>query len=152
MSQTYSNPSKVDTTKIAMGKNTNGILMPLSSDKYMNAAGGILSTTKDMLNYMQFHLNETHKTTAISHQHLWGGKYGDFEAGLFWQINKNGTHPDIVFQNGGAFGTSSWLTLIPEQNIGVFIVTNISGPDIHKQLELTVTQLIHEIEHNTHTP
>ena len=79
---------------------------------------------------------------AIAHQHLWNGKYGDFETGFFWQINKNGVQPDIIFQNGGAFGTSSWVSFIPEQKLGVFIVTNIAGPDIHQKLSEATNKIL----------
>jgi len=134
--------SEVDINKIAYGQNSNKIKMPLRVEKAMNAEGGIVSTVPDMLNYLRFHLDEKNEIVATSHQHLWNGKYGDFDIGFFWQINKNGSNPDVIFQNGGAFGTSSWVSIIPEKDIGIFIVTNTSGANIHQKLNEIVNKII----------
>lgn len=148
MNNTYISKERADLKHIAAGQNTNKMRMPVRIDKEMNAEGGIITSTQDMLKYMRFHLDETNETVKKSHQHLWNGKYGDFDTGFFWQINKNGKNPDIFFQNGGAFGTSSWLTLIPESNMAVFIVTNVAGQNIHQKLNKTVDLIIREIEDN----
>ncbi len=148
MGNTHISKAKLNLDDVAVGQNTNRIRMPIRVEKSMNAEGGIISNTADMLKYMEYHLDEGNQVISVSHQHLWEGSYGDFEAGLFWQINKNGNKPDRIFQNGGAFGTSSWITLIPEEKIGVFIVTNVSGQNIHQKLSETVDKIISEIENN----
>jgi len=148
MQDTKISTREIDLQKLAYGQNSNKIKMPVRAYKEMNAEGGIISSTKDLIKYLQFHLDESNEVIKISHQHLWNGKYGDFEAGFFWQIHKNGEKPDRIFQNGGAFGTSSWITLIPDSNIGIFIVTNVSGQSVHKRLSDTVEILIEEIEKN----
>ncbi|GJM29449.1 MAG: hypothetical protein DHS20C17_20840 [Cyclobacteriaceae bacterium] len=127
---------------LAIGQNLNRTEMPFRVNKEMSAEGGIISNVDDMLKYLEFHLDRNNEVVTTSHSELWDGQFGDFEAGLFWQIFKNGEKPDKVFQNGGAFGTSSWVTLIPEQGIGVFIVTNVSGPNVHHKLSETVDSLI----------
>lgn len=142
MTKTAISRSNINLDQLAFGQNTNNIKMPFRAEKAMNAEGGIISTVVDMLKYVRFHLDENNPVIARSHQHLWNGKYGDFEAGFFWQINKNGGEPDQIFQNGGAFGTSSWVTLIPEQKLGVFMVTNVSGPNVHQKLSACADQLI----------
>ena len=134
MKNTEISHSKINKNKIAYGQNSNKVKMPIRTEKSMNAEGGIFSTVEDMINYLKFHLDEKNTIVSISHQHLWNGKYGDFDTGLFWQVNKNGNNPDIIFQNGGAFGTSSWVSLIPDKKLGVFIVTNTSGQNIHQKL------------------
>jgi CubicO group peptidase (beta-lactamase class C family) len=148
MRNTYISKAKLNLADVAAGQNTNRIKMPIRVEKSMNAEGGIISSTADMLKYMEYHLDESKQVISVSHQHLWEGRYGDFEAGLFWQINKNGNKPDRIFQNGGAFGTSSWITLIPEEKIGVFMVTNVSGQNIHQKLSEWVEKIISEIENN----
>ena len=130
----------------AEGLNINKSKMPFNPVKGISAEGGILSNTTDMLKYMRYHLNEQDPVIQASHQHLYEGKYGNYEAGFFWQIFREGNNPYKVFQNGGAFGTSSWLTLIPEKDIGVFVVTNVSGRHIHQKLNELVNQIIEEIE------
>jgi CubicO group peptidase (beta-lactamase class C family) len=146
MENTHISRAILNLDNVAVGQNTNKIRMPIRVKKSMNAEGGIISNTADMAKYMKYHLEEDKQVISVSHQHLWEGSYGEYEAGLFWQINKNGDKPDKIFQNGGAFGTSSWITLIPEKKIGVFIVTNVAGQDIHQKLSETVDKIISEIE------
>ncbi len=146
MNHTEIKISKVPASKLAEGQNNHHLKMPFRAEKDMMAEGGILSTLDDMLKYMFYHLKSENTVVQKSHQELWNGKYGDNEAGLFWQINKNGNNPDIIFQNGGAFGASSWLTLIPEKKMGIFIITNISGPNVHQKLNKVVGKIITKIE------
>ena len=134
--------SKKDHNRLAQGYNFNGIKMPFLPGKYMSAEGGIKSSLHDMILYMRFHLNTTNEVVKMAQHHLWKGKFGDYDNGFFWQIFKDGDQPDKVFQNGGAFGTSSWMTLIPETKTAVFLVTNVSGPEIHKKLNEAVNRIL----------
>ena len=79
MSSTILSKSDLDVNKLAIGQNSDKIRMPIRADKAMNAEGGIISSTKDMLEYLEFHLDETIETVSLSHQHLWDGKFGDFD-------------------------------------------------------------------------
>ncbi|MEL6989348.1 MAG: serine hydrolase domain-containing protein, partial [Bacteroidota bacterium] len=135
-----------DLSKLADGQNIEGFRMPFMVNKGISAEGGIISNTKDMLAYCAYHLAEDKsEVIQIAHQHLWGGKYGDFESAFFWQVNKRGEAPDLYFQNGGAFGTSSWITLIPEEDFAIFLVTDVSGPQIHQKMNQSVEKLIEKI-------
>lgn len=134
MSETELHIEAVDTSQFAYGINMNGNRMPIRAEKGMMAEGGLLTTSGDMIKYMQFHLDTTSAVALATRQELWNGQYGDFEAGLFWQIFKDGDRPDRIFQNGGAYGSSSWITLIPELQLGVFLVTNFAGEGVHQQL------------------
>lgn len=144
MTETKIEMSGVGTEFLAQGFNANHVKMPARAEKEMNAEGGIISTLDDIIKYMEFHLNEDNPVVKLSHQELLDGRYGDFENGLFWQIFKDGGKPDKIFQNGGAFGTSSWMTIVPETKIGVFIVTNVSGPKVHQKLSITVDNILKE--------
>ena len=145
MTETKIEISGDGTEFLAQGFNANHVKMPARAEKEMNAEGGIVSTLDDMIKYMEFHLNEDNPVAKLSHQGLLDGRYGDFENGLFWQIFKDGEKPDKIFQNGGAFGTSSWMTIVPETKIGVFIVTNVSGPKVHQKLSVTVDNILKEL-------
>jgi len=146
MNNTYIGISKENRQLLAKGINANGIEMPSRVEKELQAEGGIISTLDDMLKYMQFELETNNPLVQTSHQELLNGKYGDFENGLFWQIFKNGDKPTKIFQNGGAFGTSSWLTVIPETKTGVFIITNVSGPEVHQKLSVLADKIIEHKE------
>ncbi len=146
MSNTETRISKTEKKYLAVGQNANMIEMPFRVEKDMNSEGGMVSTVGDMMKYMSYHLKENDAIISTAHQQLWNGKFGDFEAGLFWQINKDGDKPDKIFQNGGAYGTSSWITLVPERNIGVFIITNVAGQTVHQNLNQAVEKIIAEIK------
>lgn len=145
MTETKIELSGGETELIAQGFNHNHVKMPARVEKEMNADGGIVSTLDDMIKYMEFHLNEDNPVVKLSHQELLSGRYEDFENGLFWQIFKEGEKPDKIFQNGGAFGTSSWMTIVPETKTGVFIVTNVSGPNVHQKLSAMVDNILKEL-------
>lgn len=134
--------SKIDPAKLAQGMNANKVLMPARVEKAMNAEGGIISNADDMLRYMAFHLDESNTWVGRAHEGLWGGQYGDYDAGLFWQIFRDRDQSDRFFQNGGAFGTSSWMTLLPESETGIFIVSNVSGPNVHQDLSEVVDKIL----------
>ena len=142
MLETHLHISAVDTSQLAFGRNMNGNRMPVRAEKDMMAEGGLLTSTTDMIKYMQFHLDTTSAVALAARQELWNGKFGDFEAGLFWQIFKDGDKPDRIFQNGGAYGTSSWITLIPELQLGIFLVTNTAGEGVHQQLNQMADYLL----------
>lgn len=146
MFSTETRISKAKKKHLAVGQNASQIEMPFRVEKDMNAEGGMISNVGDMIKYMGYHLNKSDAIVSIAHQQLWNGKFGDFEAGLFWQIYKDGDKPDKIFQNGGAYGTSSWITLIPERNIGVFIITNVAGQNVHQKLNQAVEKIIAEIK------
>jgi len=146
MDNTYVGISKKNSELLAKGLNANGIRMPARVEKELNAEGGIISTLDDMMKYMQFQLETDNPLIQISHRELLNGKYGDFENGLFWQIFKNGDKPTKIFQNGGAFGTSCWLTIIPESKTGVFVITNVSGPEVHQKLSVLADKIIERVE------
>lgn len=146
MNNTYVKLPEEKIRLVAKGFNANGIEMPLGVEKELNAEGGIISSLDDMIRYMEFQLDSKNPLIEVSHQELLNGKYGDFENGVFWQIFKNGNKPDKIFQNGGAFGTSCWMTLVPELQIGVFMITNVSGPDIHQKLSLSTDNIIKLIQ------
>ncbi len=145
MNNTFLGISDEVKNNLAIGQNSYKSEMPFRVIKEMSAEGGIISNVDDMMKYLKFHLDHGSDVISMSHQEMWDGKYGDFEAGLFWQIFKNGGKPVKIFQNGGAFGTSSWITLIPEQGMGLFIVTNVSGPTIHQKLNETVDKILDEL-------
>lgn len=146
MENTYTHWSKVKTNTLVEGQSHKKVHMPFMPEKYMSAEGGIVSNVDDMLKYMDFQLDTDNPLISISHQELWDRKYGDYETGFFWQIIKNETQPDYFYQNGGAFGTSSWITLVPEKGIGIFLVSNTSGPEIHQKLKDTVDGILEALE------
>ena len=132
--------SKADKDKLVKGQNEKKIEMPFIAEKEMNAGGGMISNIDDMLKYLDFHLNSDSDVAAISHTRQLYAKPNDYHEGLFWQLKTEMNKP-VLHQYGGSYGTYSYLTIIPEIKTGVFIVTNSSGPDVHRILEETADKI-----------
>jgi CubicO group peptidase (beta-lactamase class C family) len=128
--------NKIEIKNLVQGYNPKGIKMPFYSSS-IRAAGALKSTLPDMMKYVQYQLNEKSSVINLSHTPIWKEENGSFMAGYNWQMDGNNGNKKI-FQNGGSFGTSSWLEFYPQDGIGFFLITNLSGPNIHNQLsELT---------------
>lgn len=145
MNQTSIHLTAQTANLLAKGYTNTGVPMPLFAEKEMSADGGLKSTLPDMLKYMAFHLDEREPIVKMAHSELLDGKFGGFENGVFWQMFKSEDGERKIFQNGGAPGTSSWMTFIPERKTGIFIVTNTSGPDVHQRLSETVDKILEGI-------
>ncbi len=133
--------SHVDPTRLARGTNAHGLPMPPRVEKEMNAEGGIISNLDDMLKYMEHHLTAKSPVTTYAHQRLLD-EPDAYHNGLFWRIPPHQGGPRKLVQAGGAYGTSSWITLIPERRTGIFIAVNTSGSDIHERLERTADNIL----------
>jgi CubicO group peptidase (beta-lactamase class C family) len=115
------------------------------SDGSLGAAGGIYSSAKDMSKWVLMHLNngiygESLKDTLISksnHQQLWSihtnisySAFGDGEYnthyrgyGLGFNLRDENGYT-IVQHSGGLPGMLSMVTMIPELNAGIIVLTN----------------------------
>jgi CubicO group peptidase (beta-lactamase class C family) len=128
--------NEIEIKKLVQGYNIKGVKMPFYSSS-TRAAGALKSTLPDMMKYVKYQLNEKISVINLSHTPIWKEENGSFMAGYNWQMDGNNSNKKI-FQNGGSFGTSSWLEFYPQDGIGFFLITNVSGPSIHNQLsELT---------------
>ncbi|WP_408023818.1 serine hydrolase domain-containing protein [Tenacibaculum sediminilitoris] len=145
MNNTKTTLTEEDKKFLAQGYNGKNQRMPFEPEVPMKAVGGIHSSVEDMIKYMKFHLKQNNEVIEISHKKLLE-LWEDFGNGLFWQILISENKPDIIFQNGGAFGTSSWLTLIPNKQIGVFIITNEKDDTTHSYLKNTIDKIINNLK------
>ena len=104
---------------IAKGYNKNSLLMPYNQSK---AAGGLLSSSEDLLNYGILQLDEGKKTVALSHQPTWG-QIQYYAMGLNWQMQKKG-NVRRLWQSGGTAGFTSLLSVYPEKHICFVLLAN----------------------------
>jgi CubicO group peptidase (beta-lactamase class C family) len=133
MKNTNSLFSKNDLGILAKGYNDKGKLMPYNP-QILDAAGGIFSTTSDMLQYLKFHLNEKNEVVALSHK-VTSGNINDFAIGLNWQEQITSKKHKKIWQSGGTFGFSSYCVIYPELKIGIVLLTNESDPTAQGGLE-----------------
>lgn len=133
MKNTNSSYSKNDLGILAKGYNDKGKLMPYNP-QILDAAGGIFSTTSDMLQYLKFHLDEKNEVVALSHK-VTTGNINDFAIGLNWQEQITSKKHKKIWQSGGTFGFSSYSVIYPELKIGIVLLTNESDPTAQGGLE-----------------
>ena len=89
------------------------------------AAGNLKSTMPDMAKYLRLQLS-AHRAVAESHKPLVRFQ-DDFSIGYFWNIGNNrqlGTH---YVHHGGVPRAQSYAWVVPQYQLGVFIITNQSG-------------------------
>ncbi|MEC4089098.1 serine hydrolase domain-containing protein [Pseudoalteromonas rubra] len=121
-----------EVSEITVGTDGNGNQMPLAS-AYWFASGGLTSNVESVTRYMQHQLS-SEPEVAISHQLLeesWTGHGLAF----YWYTTKDDSNELMLYQSGGSMGTSSWLAIYPNKNVGIFIVTNLAEENTQPKLE-----------------
>jgi len=132
------------------GYNEDGSYNP-EQYNYMQAAGGIKSTTHDLLNYISWQMEPKDAAILLSHKECWGfdmGKGVRYSNSLGWQITKNEKGFRRISQDGNLANCSSEIIFSPELKIGVVILSNSYLPDgvsnmaneILKQVEPAISE------------
>lgn len=104
------------------------------------AGGNVKTTVSDMLQFIQFELTkndiveESHKT-LVEYNKTIGLSY-------FWQVHsgdeKLGKH---YLHHGGVPRSQCFIYIIPEHNLGAFMITNQSGKATAKKLSTTLDKI-----------
>lgn len=123
-----------------------GHKMPLRATKEINAEGGIISNMPDMMKYMRYQLNSNDPVVSLTREKLLTDGSGNLGYGFFWQIEEKKDGTTRITQDGGTYGTSCYMILIPKLEIGIFIITNAGGKGIHQSLKTTAEAIIDEIK------
>jgi serine-type D-Ala-D-Ala carboxypeptidase/endopeptidase len=130
---------------VAQPYNEKGMEMPrITADT--RAAGGLLSTVPDMLDYIQFQLNEKNPVAALCHRVTWGDGE-DVAVGLGWIMRRTFDEDRVLSQSGGGFGTSSYCMLYPDQKIGIILMTNVAGGHTQDVLGALAQRMFEEIHY-----
>jgi CubicO group peptidase (beta-lactamase class C family) len=110
-------------SRIAIGKDSNGKIMPLTK-RFYQYAGGLKSSTNSMLDYIKMYLINNDSVTKESMRLLAGNtQHG---RAYVWNTYNYDEAKKMLYHSGGTFGQSSWIALYPNQSIGIFLVTNVS--------------------------
>lgn len=113
-----------NSAKLLNGYSEKGKVMPRNINTVFAPAGGILSTTGDMVKYIEYHLGKDDKYVQLSHTPM--PKSEGLGAGLFWKINTSDDGSKTIWHTGGTFGFSSTLQIYPSKNMGVIVLSNES--------------------------
>jgi CubicO group peptidase (beta-lactamase class C family) len=123
MNSTSVNLSPEQLNLLTDGHNTAGVITPHWDLGDLVAAGGIKSSTNDMINYLQYNLNENDGAVTLSHQSTFNN---GSNVALAWHIIKTKLGNELVWHNGGTFGYSSFCGFIKEKKCAVVILSNTS--------------------------
>jgi serine-type D-Ala-D-Ala carboxypeptidase/endopeptidase len=134
---------KNDITLLVKGYNDKGKLMPYNP-QILDAAGGIFSTTSDMLKYLKFHLNENNEVVALSHK-VTTGEINHHAIGLNWQEQITSKKQKKIWQSGGTFGFSSYCVIYPETKVGIVLLANESDPGAQGGLEGIAEEIVAQL-------
>ncbi|UKB82794.1 beta-lactamase family protein [Chryseobacterium sp. MEBOG06] len=121
-----------DSAKLLTGYNEKGKPMPRNITTLFAPAGGIQSTTEDMVKYIQYHMDKNNKYVQRSHSS--GEKNKGDKSGLFWKTHTSDDGNQAIWHTGGTFGFSSVLMIYPSKNMGVILLSNESDAESQGKL------------------
>lgn len=99
-------------------------VMPLIQLAQLSAAGSIKTTMPDLLQFLNVHLQKPKDVKNVVEMVLKNQLEGQEQAvGLGWGIHKI-KNETVYFHNGGTYGSSSIVILIPSKNSAVAILAN----------------------------
>lgn len=107
-------------------------------------ARGLYSTTEDMLRWLSFNMGKE-LTSLNSILPLMQNAYHafhKFSIGLGWKIKPFSSNSKLFFIDGLAFGFGNYVGIVPDEDIGVVILTNQSHLSIQR-LGIEILELLH---------
>jgi CubicO group peptidase (beta-lactamase class C family) len=146
MHQTLFHP--VQSPDMAKGYNAKGIVMPEIGLKELQPAGGLVSSTNDMLKYIRYQLNDSNKVVALTHRITVRAEQDT--VALNWHIDGAGTDKPQIWHTGGTFGFSSYLVLLPKQQVGIVLMSNECDPDTQNRLVKIAKVIIAHLDRGAH--
>ena len=135
---------KSETNNYTIGYDKARKIMPHITFQIAGAAGGLKSTTSDMINYIKANINADNKAIELSHKQTIS-KNGQ-EIGLGWKIRFDLFGEKMLWHDGGEPGFSSYIAIIPDKKIGIICLTNQRGRQ--NQLESLSEGIFKNIIHN----
>ncbi|MFC4162980.1 serine hydrolase [Epilithonimonas zeae] len=113
---------------LANGYNSNHVLMPHYASKLWGSAGmQTKSTLEDLMKFLKFELDSQNNTVQESQRMNTDSNQDSY--GYFWDRIYISEFGKYAFKHGGAYGNQVMFSVFPEQNLGIIIMVNISGPE-----------------------
>lgn len=118
---------------LAVGHDASGRAMPYITDmRELREAGGLISSSADMVRYLRLQLDETNPAIALSHRPTVETEHD--RVALNWHIDTAGDGQRTIWHTGGTFGFSSYVALYPERGLGMVLLANESDPQAQSRL------------------
>ena len=107
-------------------------------------SGNVKATVPDMVKYLQFQLangpvvQESHRTLA---------RFDDeFSIGYFWNIVAGDRQKGVYYaHHGGVPRSQCYIYIMPEHDLGIFVITNQSGDRTARAMEAAIDTLVGRI-------
>ena len=115
-----------DTARFAKGYDASGSLTPYWDLGDLAGAGGIRSTSEDMMKYAKANLEETNPVLKLSHQSTFND--GKNNIALAWHISTTKKGNELVWHNGRTAGFSSFCGFIKAKDVAVVVLGNSGNP------------------------
>lgn len=129
---------------LANGYNDNHTLMPHFVSNLWGSSGvKTKSTLNDLMQLLKFELDSRNKIVQETQRNIKNSDGNWF--GYFWDNNYISEFGKYAYKHGGAFGNQVMFSIFPEQNIGVCIIVNISGPETSGILSNTVFNIANDL-------
>jgi serine-type D-Ala-D-Ala carboxypeptidase/endopeptidase len=125
--------SAANRKRLAHGYNPNGLKMPYTLSN-AGAAGGLKSSTSDMVRYVRWHLNETDPVIKTAHDLLEGDPL-QYARAMGWSVQTTTDGERRLNQSGGSYGFSSQVVLFPDDKTGFVLLANEGCMDSQGELE-----------------
>lgn len=125
MSQSFTSSQHLGDALIK-GRNINGDLVSNWDWDVLFGAGGILSTTGDLVKFANAQFNPKNKELALTRKPTFTVN-DKTKIGLGWHIITTKNNKKVFFHNGGTGGYSSSMTLNMEDHTAVIILSNVSS-------------------------
>lgn len=120
MTNTAIKLNAVQQTLFTTGYNSEGIETPHWELPDLNAAGGLRSNAKDMLQFMKANLEQKNETLKLAQQ----PQLKTDNIAMAWHILKTKSGNTLVWHNGATFGAAAFCGFIKEKDCAVIILSN----------------------------
>lgn len=120
-----------DTSNLIRGYNRSKAAMPEIPAIYPGA-GGLRSNVDDMLRYADNQLREDDSYVRMTHRLQFSGSEGD--DAMPWSIGRNRNWDFYIREDGGTLGFRTFISLFPDDQIGIVLLSNETDDDAGKQL------------------
>ncbi|MFO7744138.1 MAG: serine hydrolase domain-containing protein [Psychroflexus sp.] len=111
---------------LVQGLDQNGNPTPAWEMGVFEGAGAILSSTKDLSQFVKAHFKEDEDAFSLTLMPTFLVN-PNLRLGLGWHILQDDAGNDLYWHNGGTGGYSASIYMVPESQKAVVILTNVSG-------------------------
>lgn len=126
MNDTKITISGTDTNRFAKGYGFDGSEVQYWDLGALAGAGGIRSTSEDMMKYTKANLEETNPAFKLSHQTTYSDKRNN--VALAWHITTTKKGNELIWHNGRTAGFSSFCGFIKSKDVAVVVLGNSGNP------------------------